>query len=185
MQTEGPASQIGFKPPWPELTPWKCLENIMGRFSAFKVSIETSSSSLLFGTETLGDGNGDFLLYLSWKAKIFLYCCRQSLLFTNELCSVVSHQEDCTMFVSLCILGSWNRFLMGMAIHWGPEGQRGSVYPAKGVWGRGGIPSLGSVLCMSRGEPWENLVVKEHMLCFPHICHLCLFLGWGFAYSGG
>lgn len=64
------------------------------------------------------------------------------------------------------------------------RGRRGSVYPAKGIWGKGG-PSLESASCMSRGKPWENLVLKEHMLCLLHICHLCLFLGYGFAYSGG
>lgn len=73
---------------------------------------------------------------------------------------------------------------MGMAIHWSPEGQKGKCLPCQRDLGKGG-PSLESASCMSRGEPWENLMLKEHMLCLLHICHLRLFLGYGFAYSGG
>lgn len=67
----------------------------------------------------------------------------------------------------------------------GPRGSEGEVSTLPTGFGEGEGANLESAACMSRSEPWENLVLKEHMLCLLHICHLCLFLGYGFAYSSG
>lgn len=84
----------------------------------------------------------------------------------------------------LCLYVFWG-LETGFSWGWPFTGaQRGSLPCQEGL-GKGGGASLGSAPGMSRGEPWENLVVKEHMLCLLHIFHLCLFLGCRFAYSGG